>query len=241
MPDGGRDKAAPWLRWGLLLCSALSKAGHGVLLQWPQVLQDKPLLVQGPKPSVIPTVSGWVPQGTGRPWAACGYLYIWGRCVTASSPTLQGTAACTYSWREKFQFWVPKHTRQEEKQHVKDAKPSWKSWQSRGRAGNESPSPGFWRFSFWSGSPQFQWRETGRAQAQRHQILQGQKFHEKTSFLHIRNLWRKRPFSKAGKSFELLHEWQIHLILKAGEHQHLTTTPDLPSLTRGQTSDFRTS
>lgn len=94
----------------------------------------------------------------------------------------------------------------------------WKTWQIR--AGNESPSPVFGDFPLRSESFQFQWREAGRAWAQRHQILQGQKLHYMPKSLiswRIRNLWRKRSFSEAWKSFELLHGWQIHLILKAGE------------------------
>lgn len=88
-----------------------------------------------------------------------------------------------------------------------------KAWQIRGRAGSESPNAPLIRITSVSG-------EAGRARAQRHQNLQGQKLYYMWKSLiswSIRNLWRKRPFSEAWKSFELLHGWQIHLIPKAGE------------------------
>lgn len=130
-----------------------------------------------------------------------------------------------------------------EKQHVKDAESSWKSWQSRGRAGNKSPSPGFEDFLSNQDHLCF---NGGRLGGHEHKGIRSFKgkssiLCEKVLFFHIRNTWSKRPFSKAWKSFELLHEWQIHLILKAGERQHLIIWPDLPSLTWGQTSDFMTS
>lgn len=88
-----------------------------------------------------------------------------------------------------------------------------KTKQTRGRAGNESPSAPLIRITSVS-------VEAGRAWAQRHQNLQGQKLYYTWKSLiswSIRNLWRKRPFCEALKSFELLHSWQIHLIPKAGE------------------------
>lgn len=93
--------------------------------------------------------------------------------------------------------------------------------------------PGFWRFPLWSEWLQLEWREAGRAWAQRHQILQGQKLHYVLKSLISCSggkLWRKRPFSEAWKSFELLHWWQIHLILKAGEPTSANTWPPPPIL-----------
>lgn len=44
----------------------------------------------------------------------------------------------------------------------------------------------------------------------------------------IRNLWRKRPFSEAWKSFELLRGWQTCFILKAGESTSANIWPPPP-------------
>lgn len=64
VPDGGRDKAFSMAETSFFLCSALLHSkGHRSVLQQPWVLLDKPLLVQGPKKQVMPTVSGFVPHG----------------------------------------------------------------------------------------------------------------------------------------------------------------------------------
>lgn len=81
VPDGSRDKASFMAETRLfpffcLLCSR----EHSPLLQWPRVLLDKPLLDQGPKKPLVPTVSGFVPQGTGKHLTAHRYVYIWSRC-----------------------------------------------------------------------------------------------------------------------------------------------------------------
>lgn len=212
----------------LVLCSALSRAGHGVLVQRAQALLDKPVLA----------------QGLNHQWSLEFQAQLLREALGSLQVSLHLGQVCYSrygcSWTQNFQLWAPLQTGQEEDRRKNSMLRVQNLPESPGRAGvgagSESPSPVFEDFL-----SSVSVEGDGRAQAQRHQIKgKSSMLCEKALFLHIRNLWRKRPFSKAWKPFELLIEWQIHLIVKAGEptSDHY---PDPPSLTWGQTSDFTNS
>lgn len=179
------------------------------------------------EPSVMPRVSGSAPQG------ALGSLQV---SLHLGQVCYSGFGC---SWTQNFQLWAPLQTRQEEdrKKNSILRMQSFPESPGRARVGQGLKVPVLLLKIFF---PQFQWREMGGLEHKGTRSFKGKSsmLCEKALFLHIWNLWRRRPFSKAWKPFELLTEWQIHLILKAGEPTSDQYPDPPPSLTWGQTSDF---
>lgn len=124
-------------------------------------------------------------------------------------PALQHMAACLQLKRE---FSVPgsytdKAGRgQEVKQHVKDAESSWKSWQSRDRAGNESPSPVFEDFLSDQDHLCFNGGRLGGLEHKGFRFFKGKSsiLQEKALFLCLKNLWRISSPRHENNSFKSL-------------------------------------